>query len=58
MVAQIDTGSNEHERDGLTAERIAVQLPRARCNERIKKPTISRAQRSAGTAGWAAESKP
>jgi hypothetical protein len=36
----------------VPAERLAVQLPQALDNA-FKKPTISRAKRSAATAGWA-----
>jgi len=37
----------------MAAQRVAVQLPQARPNEPVKMRTISRAKRSAGTAGWA-----
>ena len=39
-------------REMAAAQRIAVQLPRARHRAPVKNRTISRAQRSAATAGW------
>jgi hypothetical protein len=35
------------------AERLGVQLPQRAAQQGIKKATISRAKRSAATAGWA-----